>query len=92
MANPSLATRRKSEADSARPAAAERPQATSNREAQASAVEGDEAINEVARERLVAMAAYYRAERRGFGAGGELEDWLAAEREIDQNRADRDMR
>ncbi len=31
----------------------------------------------------VAEAAYFRAERRGFAPGHELEDWLAAEREIE---------
>jgi hypothetical protein len=36
---------------------------------------------------LIAKAAYYRAERRAFQAGHELEDWLAAEVEIDQLRA-----
>jgi hypothetical protein len=30
----------------------------------------------------IAERAYYRAERRGFAPGHELEDWLAAEREI----------
>ena len=35
------------------------------------------------REELIAIVAYFRAERRGFGPGGEVEDWLAAEREID---------
>jgi hypothetical protein len=30
----------------------------------------------------VAVAAYFRAQRRGFEAGHELEDWLAAEAEI----------
>ena len=34
------------------------------------------------RRRMVAEAAYYRAEQRGFSAGGEVDDWLAAEREI----------
>lgn len=29
-------------------------------------------------------AAYFLAERRGFCPGGELEDWIAAEREIDR--------
>jgi len=33
---------------------------------------------------MVAEAAYFRAERRGFAAGGELEDWIQAESEIDQ--------
>ena len=36
---------------------------------------------------MVAEAAYYRAMRRGFVAGGEMEDWLAAEREIDRQLA-----
>lgn len=36
------------------------------------------------RERLVAKAAYFCAERRGFEPGHELEDWLSAEREIDE--------
>jgi hypothetical protein len=32
---------------------------------------------------MIAEAAYYRAERRCFEPGHELEDWLAAEGEID---------
>lgn len=36
------------------------------------------------RERLIAMAAYYRAERRGFTPGGELQDWYEAAAEIDR--------
>jgi hypothetical protein len=36
------------------------------------------------REKLVREAAYFRAERRGFSPGSELEDWTAAEREVDQ--------
>lgn len=35
------------------------------------------------RKTRIAEAAYLRAERRGFHPGYELEDWLAAEREID---------
>ncbi len=31
-----------------------------------------------------AEAAYFRAERRGFAPGHELEDWLAAEKEIEE--------
>ena len=30
----------------------------------------------------IARAAYFRAERRGFAPGRELEDWLAAEAEL----------
>jgi hypothetical protein len=33
---------------------------------------------------MIAEAAYYLAERRGFAPGHELEDWLAAEAEIDR--------
>lgn len=36
------------------------------------------------RQRLVAEAAYYIAERRGFATGYEQEDWLAAEAEVEQ--------
>ncbi|HEX4388225.1 MAG TPA: DUF2934 domain-containing protein [Steroidobacteraceae bacterium] len=35
------------------------------------------------RHALIAQNAYLRAERRGFAAGGETEDWLAAEIEVD---------
>jgi len=32
---------------------------------------------------MIAENAYYRAERRGFLPGNEVEDWLAAEEEVD---------
>jgi uncharacterized membrane protein len=35
------------------------------------------------REELVAVAAYYRAERRGLVPNAEISDWLEAEAEID---------
>jgi hypothetical protein len=31
---------------------------------------------------LIAISAYYLAERRGFAPGHELEDWLAAEAKV----------
>ena len=37
------------------------------------------------REARIAERAYWRAERRGFEPGRELEDWLHAEREVDGN-------
>ena len=40
-------------------------------------------------EARIAEAAYWRAERRGFIAGRELDDWLEAEREIDGGSAPR---
>jgi hypothetical protein len=30
----------------------------------------------------IALSAYYRSEARGFAPGGEVGDWLEAEREI----------
>jgi hypothetical protein len=41
------------------------------------------------RSRMIAEAAYYRAERRGFQGGNPVEDWLAAEAEVDENLARR---
>jgi Protein of unknown function (DUF2934) len=40
-------------------------------------------VSEDARRAMIAQAAYLRAERRGFAPGGELEDWMAAEAEVD---------
>jgi Protein of unknown function (DUF2934) len=34
------------------------------------------------RREMIAVAAYFRAERRGFRPGGELDDWSNAEEEI----------
>jgi len=34
--------------------------------------------------KMTAERAYYKAEKRGFAAGYEIEDWLAAEREINK--------
>jgi hypothetical protein len=39
------------------------------------------------RQELIAEAAYFRSLRRGFQPGYEVEDWLAAEAEIDQRSA-----
>ena len=36
------------------------------------------------RQSLIAEKAYFRALQRGFRSGHELEDWLAAEAEVDQ--------
>ena len=39
------------------------------------------------RDELIGTAAYYHAERRGFEPGHELDDWLAAERDVDAQLA-----
>lgn len=40
------------------------------------------ALSAQERERLVARAAYFRAEKRGFAPGCELQDWIEAEAEV----------
>jgi hypothetical protein len=40
------------------------------------------------RERRIREAAYRRAEQRGFAPGGDVDDWLAAEREVNEARGD----
>ncbi|MDB6090897.1 MAG: hypothetical protein JWN85_3681 [Gammaproteobacteria bacterium] len=39
----------------------------------------------------IAEVAHRNAEQRGFAPGSELEDWLAAEREVDANRSLNDV-
>ena len=36
------------------------------------------------RQQMIAVAAYFRAQGRNFEPGQEVEDWLAAEAEIDE--------
>ena len=40
-------------------------------------------VTEEMRQAMIAEAAYYIAERRGFGNGHDVEDWLLAETQID---------
>lgn len=35
------------------------------------------------RTKMIAEAAYYLAQKRGFGNGNELADWAAAEKQVD---------
>lgn len=44
---------------------------------------GRPTIEPEARRRLVAAEAYFLAERRGFAAGNEVADWVAAEAAVD---------
>jgi hypothetical protein len=41
------------------------------------------AVSESERRGMIQRAAYLRAQRRRFAAGHEMEDWLAAEAEVD---------
>ena len=44
----------------------------------------DSLVSAEERQRLIAEAAYFRAQQRGFSGGDPLDDWLAAERQINQ--------
>jgi hypothetical protein len=44
-------------------------------------------VSEEERRVMIARAAYFRAERRNFAPGQELEDWVAAEAEVDRELA-----
>lgn len=39
-------------------------------------------LNAQEREKVIAQAAYFRAEKRGFAPGYELQDWTEAEAEV----------
>lgn len=39
------------------------------------------------REQMIAEAAYFHAERRGFSPGNELSDWLQAEADVEGVRS-----
>ena len=47
------------------------------------------AVNPEQRHQMIELAAYFAAERRGFCNGSALEDWLAAETEVDRQLGDR---
>ena len=47
------------------------------------ATAGSMSVDPDVRLQLVAAEAYFRAERRGFAAGNELDDWVAAEMAVD---------
>ena len=58
-----------------------------NTSAEAERPEGEQearAMQDEARRRKVEEAAYYLAQKRGFSPGYEMQDWLAAEEEIDR--------
>lgn len=42
------------------------------------------AISDAERDQRISEAAYFRAEKRGFTPGAELDDWFSAETEINQ--------
>ena len=66
-----------------------------NPNAETASQQGPVADDEARRQERIAVAAYYNAERRGFAAGREQDDWLEAEKQIDgeeQPRAEKASR
>src|SRR5262245_39901854 len=66
---------------------ARKPRATSTRvskrQSAAPAISGSAAvIDRGERHRMIAEAAYYRAQQRGFCGGDPVQDWLEAEAEV----------
>lgn len=43
----------------------------------------DSSNHECPREQMIAEAAYFRAEQRGFAPGNEMSDWLQAEVDVE---------
>jgi hypothetical protein len=62
------------------------PKVKTDSEHQGVPVETDEQ-----RRARIAEAAYRKAAQRGFAPGGELDDWLAAEREVAEDKPGRDI-
>jgi hypothetical protein len=46
-------------------------------------------VSDEERRAMIARAAYFRAERRNFAPGQELQDWMAAEADVDRELAGR---
>jgi len=44
---------------------------------------GESDSRDCPREQMIAEAAYFRAEQRGFAAGNEMSDWLQAEADVE---------
>lgn len=55
-----------------------------NPNAETASQQGPVSDDDAKRHERIAVAAYYNAERRGFREGGEQDDWLDAEKEIER--------
>lgn len=65
------------------PAAAARKSAPGPLAAAAAEAVRVEAIDPERKRQMIAEAAYYRAEQRGFAPGFDLQDWLEAEAQVE---------
>jgi len=62
--------------------AATKPEAAAPKKRAPKPVVGKASRGDADRQAMVAMAAYFRAQKRGFAPGHEMEDWFAAEVEV----------
>ena len=79
---PKLSSRDKPKATKRPPASADDSSKT-KRSTKAGTVTRPE-ITTASRRQMIEEAAYFRAEKRGFASGDPANDWLLAEKEIDQ--------
>lgn len=70
------------------------PRASKSKAAHAMADEtpGPRPLTPEERHEMIAQAAYYRAEERGFTSGDPQADWLGAETEIDKQLTEQAQR
>ena len=64
--------------------ASTRPKAAAPKKTAPKPAAGTVTAGDADRQAMVAMAAYFRAQKRGFAPGYEVEDWVAAEAEISE--------
>lgn len=84
-AKPKSITRRKATTKPKHTKAAKQsPAAVTDKDQPVRASEPEQRKRMIARQHRIAQTAYLRAQRRGFEPGGELEDWLEAEKELAQ--------
>lgn len=83
MSNRTLNAAQKLERARKNPRIAENPASRAARTKRATPGASPASVSPEERHRLIAEAAYFIAERRGFTAGSEVDDWLRAEAEIE---------
>lgn len=83
-AKKSTTTSKSSAKNTAPKARAPRAQAGTARSKSAKPPSSPITVTPEERWRMVAVAAYHKAEQRGFGSEGAMDDWLDAEKEVDE--------
>jgi hypothetical protein len=81
---PTTRSRKSTPAGTTAPKTARRPRAAAVADATAAPVAVTEPLSAERRHHMIEVAAYFLSESRGFVPGREMDDWLSAERAIDQ--------